>query len=79
MIRLLQQQGASVCYHDPYVPQVREDGKTLASAPLTPELLRGSDCVVIATDHSGVDYQLVAKESPRVVDTRNALRRAGVR
>jgi UDP-N-acetyl-D-glucosamine dehydrogenase len=79
IIRLLEQQGASVCYHDPHVPEVREDGKVLASAPLTPELLRGSDCVVIATDHSSVDYHMVDRESPRIVDTRDALRRAGVR
>lgn len=75
IISLLHQKGAIVCYHDPYVAQVREDGKTLASSPLTPDLLRSADCVVIATDHSNVDYQMVARESARVVDTRNVLRR----
>ena len=76
MIRLLQQQGAMVSYHDPHVPHVREDGKVLESVALTAETLRGTDCVVIATDHTGVDYGMVAREAPRVVDTRNALKRA---
>jgi UDP-N-acetyl-D-glucosamine dehydrogenase len=79
MIRLLHQQGGIVTYHDPHVPQVREDGKVLASSGLTAEALRAADCVVIATDHSSIDYGLVAREARRVVDTRNALKRASTR
>ncbi len=77
MIRLLQQQGAVVAYHDPFVPQVRDNGVLLASTPLTAQAVRDADCVVVATDHSGIDFQMIARAAPRVVDTRNALRRAG--
>jgi UDP-N-acetyl-D-glucosamine dehydrogenase len=74
VIRLLMHQGADVCYHDPYVPEVSEDGRALRSVALTPEAVRQSDCVVIATDHSAIDYEMIRREARAVVDTRNALR-----
>jgi len=75
IVRLLQQQGASVSYHDPYVPEVEDDGVTLRSVPLTREVLAQSDCVVIVTDHSGIDYSSIDKHACQIVDTRNALKK----
>ena len=74
VLRLLRQQGAVVSYHDPFIAQVDEDGERLQSVPLTEELVRSSDCVVIVTDHSALDYGLIRRAAPCVVDTRNALR-----
>jgi UDP-N-acetyl-D-glucosamine dehydrogenase len=42
--------------------------------PLTPENLKKYDCVLIATHHSGYDWQLVADHSALIVDTRNAMK-----
>ncbi|UCG88775.1 MAG: nucleotide sugar dehydrogenase [Gemmatimonadota bacterium] len=75
IIRLLQQQGAEVSYHDPYVPEVTESGVSLRSVPLSSEELGRADCVVIVTDHSSIDYDGLRKGARRVVDTRNALKR----
>jgi UDP-N-acetyl-D-glucosamine dehydrogenase len=72
VIRLLEQQGAEVRYHDPFVPKFREDGHEHASVALTDEAISGSDAVVIVTDHSTVDYQRVVHLAKVVVDTRNA-------
>lgn len=76
LIELLQQRGARVQYHDPYIPSgkpMREHNIThLRSIPLTPANLRRFDCVLIATDHSNVDYDLVCRHARLVVDTRNA-------
>jgi UDP-N-acetyl-D-glucosamine dehydrogenase len=72
VIRLLEQQGAKVLYHDPHVPTFREDGHEHASVPLTDGELTGADAVVIVTDHSSVDYQRVVNLARVVVDTRNA-------
>lgn len=69
IIRTLRSQKAQVSYHDPFVPKV--DG--LASMPLTEGVLSGSDCVVIVTDHSGIDYEYIAEKAPLVVDTRHAV------
>ncbi|MDH3456580.1 MAG: nucleotide sugar dehydrogenase [Gemmatimonadota bacterium] len=75
IIRLLLQQGADVSYHDPFVPQLHEDGIDLSSVALDERALQQADCVVIATDHSNIDYSKVASKARRVVDTRNALGR----
>jgi len=73
VIRLLAQHGAAVRYHDPHVPQLRDDGIDLQSVPLSAETLAAADCTIIVTDHSSVDYGLVARDARAVVDTRNAL------
>ena len=75
IIRLLLQQGAKVSYHDPHVPLLREDGVDLSSVDLTREAVSGSDCILIATDHSSLDYAMIRQSARRVVDTRNALGR----
>jgi UDP-N-acetyl-D-glucosamine dehydrogenase len=75
VIRLLEQRGAVVSYHDPHVRQLQDDDVDLASTPLTAETLSGADCVVIVTDHSDIDYPLIARSARLVVDTRNALAR----
>lgn len=77
VIRLLHQRGATVRYHDPHVPTLKEDGVDLASVPLTAATLEGADCVIVVTDHSAVDYGMVARHARAVVDTRHALPRSG--
>ena len=76
IIRVLEDKGATIDYHDPYVPEIREDGHSRAhkGVALTEQLLRSVDCVVIATDHQNVDYELVVRHAKLVVDTRNATR-----
>src|SRR5213594_1153247 len=75
VIRLLQQRGAQVSYHDPHVPTLKEDSIALTSVPLNADILRGADCVMIITDHSSVDYQLVKRHARAAVDTRHVLPR----
>jgi len=65
--------GASIYFSDPYVSSINIKENTIKSIDLTAETLRSMDCVVILTDHSSVDYALVAKFSRLIVDTRNAL------
>ena len=77
VMRLLMRKGAEIQYHDPFVPEVRDDGEVYRSVPLTDRLLRSCDCVVIATDHSVIDYKFVVEHSLLVVDTRNATRSHG--
>lgn len=74
IMRLLRAQGAQLSYHDPFVPELVEDDEVMRSTPLTAEVVRSADCVVIGTDHTGVDYDLICEEAQAVVDTRNALR-----
>ena len=75
IIQLLQQRGATIVYHDPFVSHLEEDSVDLRSVPLTQAQLTAADCVIIVTDHSTVDYALVARHARRVVDTRHVLPR----
>jgi UDP-N-acetyl-D-glucosamine dehydrogenase len=71
IIRLLQEKGAVVSYHDPYVEQVDVGEYSYKSVELTEQELRNYDCVVLITDHIVLDYSLIAKESKLIIDTRN--------
>jgi UDP-N-acetyl-D-glucosamine dehydrogenase len=75
VMRLLRGLGAEVVYHDPHVAVLEEDGRRQESVALTAEELERADAVVIVTDHSAVDYQLVADHARLVVDSRNAMAR----
>ena len=80
IIDRLRAKGADVRYHDPFVGEIRFDdahteasGEPLQSVALTDEELNKADCVIIVTDHSGIDYKRVCSVAPLIVDTRNAL------
>ena len=71
IMRLLAADGADVEYHDPHVPRIADDGGAWESVELTDERLSSADAVVIATDHSAVDYGRVLDLAPVVVDARH--------
>jgi UDP-N-acetyl-D-glucosamine dehydrogenase len=72
---LLEQRKAQVSFFDPHIRVVHHEGRELFSAEeLSKELLEQSDCVVITTDHSKIDYQFVVRHARLVLDTRNATR-----
>lgn len=75
IMKKLVEKGAVLSYTDPYVPSVVINDDLLFSKPLNAELLRSSDCVVLITNHSDFDYEMIARESPLVIDTRNATRK----
>jgi len=75
IMRLLEQRGAKIKFHDPYNKQVRIDGgRVYKVTPLTPANLSKADLVIIVTDHSNFDYTEVVRHSKAVLDTRNATR-----
>jgi UDP-N-acetyl-D-glucosamine dehydrogenase len=75
VMRLLEDRGGEVEFHDPFVATFRENGHEFSSVPLTIEALERADAVVIVTDHSTVDYQFVVDHASLVIDTRNATSR----
>ncbi|HJZ70154.1 MAG TPA: nucleotide sugar dehydrogenase [Vicinamibacterales bacterium] len=82
VMKLLHDRGAEIAYSDPhvsYLPAAVWHGPhALNSQPLGADTLDRFDCVVITTDHTAFNYQLLADHGVTVVDTRNALRRAAV-
>jgi UDP-N-acetyl-D-glucosamine dehydrogenase len=76
LIALLRNAGAEVAYHDPHVPSFSENGVSLSSSPLDPGAY---DCVVVVTNHSGIDYDALVDDAVLVVDLRNATGANGAR
>jgi len=74
IIELLVKKGALVSYYDPYLPYLKIHDINLKGLAFNKNAFKDSDCVVIVTDHSKVDYDFVVKNSDLVVDTRNVLK-----
>jgi len=72
--QILCRKGASLLYHDPYIPEIEIDARNYSSSPLTRELIKDTDAVLITTDHSKVDYGMIVKNADCIYDARNALR-----
>jgi UDP-N-acetyl-D-glucosamine dehydrogenase len=72
VMRLLEQDGAEVVFHDPYVQTIREDGHVVNGVKLTDAEIEKADVVVIVTDHKTIDYQRLVDRATLIVDTRNA-------
>jgi len=70
----LLRKGAKVNYFDPFVKEYKISGKALKSVKYSPEVLKNYDLVLMLTDHSGFDYEKMARKSKLVVDTRNVIK-----
>ncbi len=78
VIELILGRGAHVRYHDPYIPVFHigddvfhHERVTLESIPLTRNVLRESDAVVIITGHQSVDYKVVVADAAFILDSAN--------
>lgn len=77
IIERLLELGATVDYHDPFIPVapvVRKHNLALTSVDLDRESIERYDCVLIATHHSFVDWSLIAEHAKLIVDTRDVMR-----
>jgi len=75
LLDMLVKRGATVVYHDPYIPvlpNMCEYSYKMKSVPLSDKILSQQDCVLIVTDHTDIDYVRLVERSRVVVDTRNA-------
>lgn len=70
---LLKAKGASVVYHDPHVPKIpklRDYDFAAESIELSDVSIGEQHCIVLCTDHSSIDYELLGQSSDLIVDTR---------
>ncbi len=63
--------GAEIVYHDPYVPKVDILNTKYYSEDLSSDLIKNSDLVLILTDHSHIDFDMVSKYANLIYDSRN--------
>ncbi|MCU0652239.1 MAG: nucleotide sugar dehydrogenase [Candidatus Omnitrophica bacterium] len=71
IIDILQKKKSRVAYYDPLIPYLKIGGINLKAIELTKENLGKFNCVVIATDHSVINYKFLLKNSSLIFDTRN--------
>ncbi len=71
IIEFLQHAKAKVSFCDPYIPYIKLNDINLKGVALTPANLKKFDCVLLITDHSDVNYDLVQKSAKLIFDTRN--------
>jgi len=77
LIERLEKRGATVEFFDPYIPEVpatrdHPEFSGRKSLNWNADNLSNFDAALIATDHDSIDYELLLKEVPLIVDTRNA-------
>jgi UDP-N-acetyl-D-glucosamine dehydrogenase len=78
VIGLLQKKGATVTYHDPYIPTLKtHEDEEMHSVPDLMAAVRASDCVVITTNHKTYDYKPILDAAKFIFDSRNALGKMG--
>ena len=77
ILKELEDDGAEVIFHDPHVPTFTEEGRTWTGVPLTKDIVRSADAVLIVTDHAAFDLGMVYENARVLVDSRNATTRSG--
>jgi len=74
VITQLEQYDADFEIHDPYVQEFHHEknGKTYQTVALGN--LKKYDLIILITDHSKIDYQMIADSGMPILDTRNAMK-----
>jgi len=80
IMRRLDDMGAKISYHDPFVPEIQHtrqwpEAPVLKSQPLTEKNITAKDAIMIITDHTPVDYKLIAKHAKLIIDSRGVYRK----
>ena len=74
LMKRLWQDGVTLTYHDPYVPEISIFEQKLTSVALTTENIASADLVIIITDHSQIDYTQIVETAKAILDTRGVTR-----
>lgn len=70
IIEILNKKGAKISYHDSYVDSYSFSFGELKNSNLDKTVLNEADLVLLVTDHTDIDYELINKEAQLIVDTR---------
>jgi len=73
VMSVLERRGAKLSFHDPFVPAVKVNGRSLIRAELTVRAVAGADCVALLTPHSSYDLDWLVANARLVFDARNAI------
>ena len=74
IIKILKNLGAVVDYSDSYVPKIlnlRKYKYKMKSVKIGPKKISSYDAIIIVTNHSNFDYEMILKNAKLIIDTRN--------
>ena len=71
-IRLIK--NTTVDFYDSYIKSIMINKKSIDSIDINYKKLKEYDCVVVLTDHSNLDYNLIKKYSKKIIDTRGVFK-----
>lgn len=76
----LEKKGAKVSYHDPFVPVLpvtRQYALAGTSISLNAANIAIQDCVLVCTNHSNIEYEVIRDKARLIVDTRGVFHADG--
>ncbi|WP_107949200.1 nucleotide sugar dehydrogenase [Lysinibacillus parviboronicapiens] len=71
VINILRKNHCNIKIVDPFLETVIADGSTMNTVPLTEEIIRSADAVLILTNHTNINYALIDEHAALIFDTRN--------
>jgi UDP-N-acetyl-D-glucosamine dehydrogenase len=77
IMEILRDKGADVSYSDPHIavfPKMRAHKFDLKNTELSSDVLKNVDAVVLTTDHTKFDYDMILEYAPLIIDTRGKYR-----
>jgi len=70
---------AHVSVVDPYVREFMWEGEKMKTAPLTEDLIKQADAVIITTAHKkNIDYKMIVENAKYIFDAKNVLSKMGI-
>ncbi len=75
LIEILQEEGCKIDYHDPIISYLKINDINLTSVDLSDRNIAKYDCVVIATDHTNVDYGAILRSAKIIYDIKNVYKK----
>lgn len=80
VIEELENRGAIVSYFDPFVPNYKWSGRDkVGEVELSLDVIQSADLIIITTEHTVVDYDMVQRHAKFVFDTKNAMKHIIIR
>lgn len=76
----LRAMGAKLSYHDPFVAELKHtrqwpESPVMKCQKLTEKTIADKDAIIIITDHTPVDYKLVARHARLIIDSRGVYKK----
>lgn len=75
VIEILNKNGASVEFYDPYIPEYKHRGeKYRGIEQIDSKIISKYDLIIITASHSNIDYNMINENAKAIFDTKNAMK-----